>query len=232
MDGRGNSDLAGVGPGSVGRPAGAGLRHSAGDGDAPARRIRNRGHQPVFPLRGQPARAQAVVLAAKVRALLQGRFNVSFEDIRSVYLPALRHRVLMNFEAQAENIPSDQVLASILNDVKEKAPEGPVVRRVEVAEDITGKSLNAIGGDKRRGRGWPRPSEAVRIAGLHFHGPRMRFARSAEPNWTKPLRETSNNMKVNPWCGFRARGRWRSLSHLGDGETLGHSAGRLGSDGH
>jgi len=76
-----------------------------------------------------PRGAQALVLAAKVRALLQGRFNVSFEDIRSVYLPALRHRVLLNFEAQAENIPSDQVLATILNEVKEKAPEGgPVVR--------------------------------------------------------------------------------------------------------
>src|SRR3954453_2052814 len=76
-----------------------------------------------------PRGAQAVVLAAKVRALLASRFNVSFEDVRSAYLPALRHRVLLNFEAQAENIPSDQVLASILNEVKEKAPEGgPVVR--------------------------------------------------------------------------------------------------------
>jgi MoxR-like ATPase len=76
-----------------------------------------------------PRGAQAVVLAAKVRALLANRFNVSFEDIRSVYLPALRHRVLLNFEAQAENIPADQVLAAILNEVKEKAPDGgPVVR--------------------------------------------------------------------------------------------------------
>jgi MoxR-like ATPase len=70
-----------------------------------------------------PRGAQALVLAGKVRALLEGRYNVSFEDIRRVYLPALRHRILLNFEAQAENIPSDQVLASILNDVKEKAPE-------------------------------------------------------------------------------------------------------------
>ena len=44
------------------------------------------------------------MLAAKVRALLEGRYNVSFEDIRQVYLPALRHRILLNFEAQAENI--------------------------------------------------------------------------------------------------------------------------------
>jgi MoxR-like ATPase len=70
-----------------------------------------------------PRGAQAMVLAAKVRALLEGRYNVSFEDIRRVYLPALRHRVLLNFEAQAENIPSDNVLAAILNEVKEKAGE-------------------------------------------------------------------------------------------------------------
>jgi MoxR-like ATPase len=76
-----------------------------------------------------PRGAQAIVLAAKVKALLASRFNVSFEDVRSVYLPAMRHRVLLNFEAQAENIPSDQVLAAILNEVKEKAPESaPLVR--------------------------------------------------------------------------------------------------------
>jgi MoxR-like ATPase len=76
-----------------------------------------------------PRAAQAIVLASKVRALLQGRYNVSFEDVRSVYLPALRHRVLLNFEAQAENIPADQVLATILNDVKEKAPESAVITK-------------------------------------------------------------------------------------------------------
>jgi MoxR-like ATPase len=63
-----------------------------------------------------------LVLASKVRALLDGRYNVSFEDIRSVYLPALRHRVLLNFEAQAENIPSDQVLMQVVKEVKEKEP--------------------------------------------------------------------------------------------------------------
>src|SRR5213080_4193217 len=77
-----------------------------------------------------PRGAQALVLGGKVRALLEGRYNVSFEDIRRVYLPALRHRVLLNFEAQAENIPSDTVLAQILNEVKEKAPEMPTAVRV------------------------------------------------------------------------------------------------------
>lgn len=70
---------------------------------------------------GSPRGAQALILAAKVRALLEGRYNVSFEDVRKVYLPAMRHRVLLNFEAQAENISTDTVLAAILNSVKEKA---------------------------------------------------------------------------------------------------------------
>jgi MoxR-like ATPase len=70
-----------------------------------------------------PRGAQAMVLAAKVRAMLQCRYNVSFEDIRQVYLPALRHRILLNFEAQAENIAPDAVLADIIEAVKEKAPE-------------------------------------------------------------------------------------------------------------
>jgi MoxR-like ATPase len=74
-----------------------------------------------------PRGGQALVLAGKVRALLEGRYNVSFEDIRRVYLPAMRHRVLLNFEAQAENISSDTVLAQILNDVPEKAADMAVV---------------------------------------------------------------------------------------------------------
>jgi MoxR-like ATPase len=73
-----------------------------------------------------PRGAQALVLAAKVRALLEGRYNVSFEDIRKVYLPALRHRILLNFEAQAENIPPDAVLQQILKGV----PEVPVPAKV------------------------------------------------------------------------------------------------------
>ncbi|WP_153557158.1 AAA family ATPase [Roseimaritima sediminicola] len=68
-----------------------------------------------------PRGAQTLALAAKVRALLEGRYNVSFEDVRRVYLPAMRHRVLLNFEAQAEGIEADQVLLEILEKVPEKA---------------------------------------------------------------------------------------------------------------
>ncbi len=68
-----------------------------------------------------PRGAQTLALASKVRALLDGRYNVSFEDVRRVYLPAMRHRVLLNFEAQAEGVDPDQVLLDILEKVPEKA---------------------------------------------------------------------------------------------------------------
>jgi MoxR-like ATPase len=64
-----------------------------------------------------PRGAQALVLAAKVRALRNERFNVSFEDLKGVTLPALRHRVLLNFEAQAEGIDADRVLRDVLDKV-------------------------------------------------------------------------------------------------------------------
>ena len=67
-----------------------------------------------------PRGAQTLALAAKVRALLEGRYNVSFEDVRRVYLPAMRHRVLLNFEAQAEGIEPDAVLLEILEKVSER----------------------------------------------------------------------------------------------------------------
>jgi MoxR-like ATPase len=67
-----------------------------------------------------PRAAQTLALAAKVRALLDGRYNVSFEDIRRVFLPALRHRIIVNFEAQAEGIEPDKVLLELLEKVPEK----------------------------------------------------------------------------------------------------------------
>ena len=68
-----------------------------------------------------PRGAQTITLAAKVRALLGGRYNVSFDDVRRVFLPALRHRVILNFEAEAEGVDPDQVLLDIVQKVPEKA---------------------------------------------------------------------------------------------------------------
>ncbi len=78
-----------------------------------------------------PRAAQTLTLASKVRALLEGRYNVSFEDVRRVFLPALRHRVVLNFEAQAEGIDPDEVLVKILESVSEKSDA------VRVAETVS-----------------------------------------------------------------------------------------------
>ena len=77
-----------------------------------------------------PRGAQTLALAAKLRALLEGRYNVSFEDVRRVYLPALRHRVILNFEAQAEGIDTDRVLLEVLEKLPEKAEDAPLLASV------------------------------------------------------------------------------------------------------
>jgi MoxR-like ATPase len=61
-----------------------------------------------------PRAAQAITLAAKVRALLDGRFHVSFGDIKEVAVPAMRHRVILNFEGEAEGITTDMVLEKVI----------------------------------------------------------------------------------------------------------------------
>ncbi|AKV01622.1 Methanol dehydrogenase regulator [Labilithrix luteola] len=66
-----------------------------------------------------PRGAQATLLAAKIRALFEGRFAASIDDVRAVVLPALRHRVLLNFEGEAEGMKTDQVLESILKTIPE-----------------------------------------------------------------------------------------------------------------
>ena len=67
-----------------------------------------------------PRGAQALILAAKVRALIHKRYNIAFEDIREKVLPALRHRIILNFEAQAEGVEPDVILRQLLQDVPEK----------------------------------------------------------------------------------------------------------------
>ena len=131
MDGAEIRRMAAAGARGAGGPAGAGLRHPPGAGDASRRRVRRRPTTNKYIRCGaSPRGAQALVLAAKVRALLEGRYNVSFEDIRRVYLPALRHRILLNFEAQAENIAADTVLLQILNEVKEKVSDQAAAARM------------------------------------------------------------------------------------------------------
>jgi MoxR-like ATPase len=68
-----------------------------------------------------PRGVQSIILASKVKALLAGRFNVSCQDIRAVTHPALRHRIIRNFEAEAEGITTNAVLDRILEAVPEPA---------------------------------------------------------------------------------------------------------------
>jgi MoxR-like ATPase len=76
-----------------------------------------------------PRAAQAITLASKVKALLDGRFHVSFADIKDVAIPAMRHRVILNFEGEAEGITTDMVLEKILAETPTTVEEELVTGR-------------------------------------------------------------------------------------------------------
>ncbi|HWH79178.1 MAG TPA: hypothetical protein VNT76_17470, partial [Candidatus Binatus sp.] len=65
-----------------------------------------------------PRGAQSVILGAKGNALAEGRVHVSFEDVEKVVAPALRHRIILNFQAEAENVDADQILTEVMKQVK------------------------------------------------------------------------------------------------------------------
>jgi MoxR-like ATPase len=64
-----------------------------------------------------PRGMQAMILAGKIMALLDGRYNVAFDDLRQAAGPALRHRLILNFDAQAEGITTDEVIGALLEAV-------------------------------------------------------------------------------------------------------------------
>lgn len=66
-----------------------------------------------------PRAIQSLILAGKVNAILSGRYNVSFDDLRRVLLPALRHRIVLSVEAQLQNVDADSILTQILGEVRE-----------------------------------------------------------------------------------------------------------------
>ena len=71
-----------------------------------------------------PGRYQAMILAAKIRAILDHRYHVSREDLRTVAVPALRHRLILNFEGQAEGVQADAIIEDILENVETPALAG------------------------------------------------------------------------------------------------------------
>ena len=74
-----------------------------------------------------PRGMQALILAGKVRALTLGRFNVAIEDLRALALPALRHRIILNFEGEAEGTDADDVLRAAMQEIE--APDLPAGQR-------------------------------------------------------------------------------------------------------
>ncbi|MEE8450839.1 MAG: AAA family ATPase, partial [Thermoguttaceae bacterium] len=71
-----------------------------------------------------PRGAQAIILAAKIRAILDERYHVSREDLRAVAHDSLRHRLILNFEGQAEGIQTDDVIDDILSSARDPVPTG------------------------------------------------------------------------------------------------------------
>ena len=71
-----------------------------------------------------PRGAQALILGAKVRALAEGRYNVSLDDLRAMAAPALRHRVILNFEGEAEGVDIDNLIAQIVQGAETLTTQG------------------------------------------------------------------------------------------------------------
>jgi MoxR-like ATPase len=71
-----------------------------------------------------PRGAQALILGAKVRALAEGRYNVSLDDVRAMAAPALRHRIILNFEGEAEGVDIDSLVAQIVQGAEALAAQG------------------------------------------------------------------------------------------------------------
>jgi MoxR-like ATPase len=65
-----------------------------------------------------PRASQYLILGAKTRAVLHGRFSPEIEDVRAVALPVLRHRIVTNFNAEAENMGSQEIVRRLLDEVK------------------------------------------------------------------------------------------------------------------
>lgn len=67
-----------------------------------------------------PRAAQAIIKTARARAMMEGRYNVAFEDVRYVAYPALRHRLITNFEAIADNMTADRIIGEIVAELDKK----------------------------------------------------------------------------------------------------------------
>jgi MoxR-like ATPase len=67
-----------------------------------------------------PRGGQALVLGSKIMALISGRYNVSFDDVETVAMAALRHRLLLNFEGQAAGIRTDDIIKDLIDHINQE----------------------------------------------------------------------------------------------------------------
>ena len=100
-------------------------------------------------LGASPRAGQALISAAKVKALMNGRYNVSYSDINELAYPVLRHRMKLTFEAIAERVSADEIISMIIDELVEKnkiKSEKPVATEtVEVAEEADSKKRKLFG---------------------------------------------------------------------------------------
>ena len=85
-------------------------------------------------LGASPRAGQALISAAKVKALMRGRFNVAYNDINELALPVLRHRIKLNFEAIAERVSPDEIIKMILAQLSGKRPAAQNAKTQPAAE--------------------------------------------------------------------------------------------------
>ena len=84
-------------------------------------------------LGASPRAAQALITAAKVRALIRGRYNVSYDDINALAVPVLRHRIKLGFEAVTSKMSADDVVLSLIRDLN-SAGKGAAVNTLTVKQ--------------------------------------------------------------------------------------------------
>ena len=97
-------------------------------------------------LGASPRAGQALISAAKVRALMQGRYNVAYSDVNALALPVLRHRMKLNFEAIADRVPADDIVRMIVAEVSKRFDVDGTVASVDTKE-------STAEGKKKRGFG-------------------------------------------------------------------------------
>ena len=83
-----------------------------------------------------PRAGQALISAAKVKALMNGRYNVSYNDVNALAYPVLRHRMKLTFEAVAERVSADEIVTMIIDELAERCGIGEEkkVEKVAAAE--------------------------------------------------------------------------------------------------